>query len=202
MKNLIGKIAALSLAAIMVMSLCSCGAKEPETIEGLANPIVETDAEGLVQATGIALDAPEGAEDVTYAYINQGEGENLIAQVSFSLNGKSYNYRAVSTSETVLVDATDPNEDLDKFTESIHKGIEMGAQLAGLNYEDWNAETIVEIAARQGVYGQSHEDASFVAWLDVVPGFLYSLTAEDSVDQDTLLKTAESAFVPMQGEVG
>lgn len=202
MRNLIGKIAALSLAAVMVMSLCSCGAKDPEENTGLANPIVETDAEGLVQATGISLDAPEGAEDVTYAYINQGEGENLIAQVSFSLNGKSYNYRAVSTSETVLVAATDPNEDLDKFTESIHNGIQMGAQLAGLNYEDWNAETIVEIAARQGVYGQSHEDVTFVAWLDVVPGFLYSLTATDSVDQDTLLKTAESAFVPMQGEVG
>lgn len=202
MRNLIGKIAALSLAAVMVMSLCSCGAKESEENAGLANPIVETDAEGLVQATGISLDAPEGAEDVTYAYINQGEGENLIAQVTFELDGKSYTYRAVSTNETVLVDATDPNEDLDKFTESIHNGIQMGAQLAGLNYEDWNAETIVEIATRQGVYGQSHEDVTFVAWLDVVPGFLYSLTATDSVDQDTLLKTAESAFVPMQGEVG
>ena len=48
---------------------------------GIANPWVETDADGLMQTLGLQFDVPEGAEDVGY---RMNESEKL-AEMRFTL---------------------------------------------------------------------------------------------------------------------
>ena len=55
----------------------------------IANPFVEVESAEAFQALSITLDAPDGAQDVTYAVI---DGE--IAEIQFVLDGKSYLARA------------------------------------------------------------------------------------------------------------
>ncbi len=57
-------------------------------VEG-ANPFVEVENADAFKALSITLDAPDGAQEVFYAVI---DGE--IAEVRFTLNGKSYLARA------------------------------------------------------------------------------------------------------------
>ena len=57
-------------------------------VEG-GNPFVEVESAEAFKALSITLDAPDGAQEVSYAVI---DGE--IAEVRFTLNGKSYLARA------------------------------------------------------------------------------------------------------------
>ena len=86
---------ALSLAACSSPAPAPVGTPAPavaetpaptETPVALPNPIHETDAKGLVQATGIPLPAPRGAEDVRYCWIEL-VNDAPIAQMEFTLDG-------------------------------------------------------------------------------------------------------------------
>lgn len=57
----------------------------------IANPFVDVDSAEAFQSLSITLDAPDGAEDISYAVI---DGE--MAQVRFTLDGKSYLARATA----------------------------------------------------------------------------------------------------------
>lgn len=57
----------------------------------IANPFVEVESADDFKALSITLDAPDGAEDISYAII---DGE--MAQVRFTLDGKSYLARAAA----------------------------------------------------------------------------------------------------------
>lgn len=90
------KLTALLLAAVMIFALCACGNDtEPAESEGnsqIANPMVEVDETELQNSLGVALSAPDGAENIKYFLI----GGNL-GEVQFDYNGASYSYRAQKT---------------------------------------------------------------------------------------------------------
>lgn len=196
MNKIIRKIVTFAMAAVMIMVFSACGSEKTE----IADPVHETDAAGLTEAAGITLDAPEGAEDVTYAYIEAAAPEeNVIAQVQFTLDGKAYTYRAAATDETELI-GNDEDTSAADMAVALDEGVQKGARLAGLNYDSWKGAASVDISYCAGVYAHTPEKASFAAWIDVVPGVIYCMIADDETDQEVLMKTAESAFVPMQGE--
>lgn len=90
------KLTALLLAAAMIFALCACGGNdepaEPEGNAQIANPMVEVDETELQNALGVALNAPEGAENVKYFLINE-----ILGEVQFNYDGIEYSYRAQKT---------------------------------------------------------------------------------------------------------
>lgn len=196
------KILVVMLALMMTIVMCACGNTTSEETSEVANPVHECTKQEMLEATGMDIDAPEGATDVEYAYIDNDEAP--IAQVEFELNDQDFCYRAQSTAITSLVaDISEeefvPEEDLQK---SLDDAVATGAALAGLNFK-WTGCASVDVpASRDGVYALNEGDEGFIAWLDVVPGVLYSLSVEDDATIDLLLDSAELVFVPMQGEVG
>lgn len=181
------KILVLLMAMMMTLAMCACGNDAAEETSEVANPVHECTQQEMLEVTGMSLDAPEGATDVEYGYIEN--GEEPIAEVEFEFNDIDYCYRAQSTGETSL--GTD-----------MSKAIETGSALAGLNYE-FKAGALVDAPqGREGIYAYNEGKAGFICWLDVVPGVLYSLSVEEDASIAALLDFAETVFVPMQGEVG
>lgn len=178
------KFLVIMLAGIMAVTMCACGEKEEVSI---ANPVHECSKQEMLEVTGMDIDAPAGATDVEYGYIEN--GENPIAEVEFEINDIDYYYRAQSTAETSLGG-------------DMMAAIEAGSTLAGLNYE-FKAGALVDAPqGREGVYAYNEDQAGFIAWLDVVPGVMYALAVEEDASVAALLDFSETLFVPMQGEVG
>jgi hypothetical protein len=57
----------------------------------IANPVMQVDEDQQLELTGVTLNAPEGAEDVSRTVILM--DEYPIAEVSFTYEGRTYNYR-------------------------------------------------------------------------------------------------------------
>ena len=166
-------------AAAMLLTGCQAQqtketAAETESSAQIANPTKQVTKDELASLTGIGLDAAEGAQDVVFTVIDDSDGVKM-AQVTFTLNGTEYNYRAESVS--------DPN----------------GKDISGV-YEQWTAEEPVEIQYCKGTFKTS-PNASVVIWTDTAPGISYSLSTNGKTDKDSLVKMASSLFVPTQGEV-
>lgn len=195
------KFLAMLLASVMVIAMCACAKEEPTEDVGMPNPVHECTKEEMLKATGMDIDAPEGATDVEYYYIDT--DSDPIAQVKFELNDEEFCYRAQTTDITSLVGEIKSGEDTsaEELQSSLEKAVATGAALAGLHYEWPTAASVDAPAGREGVYAISNDDEGFIAWLDVVPGVLYSLEMDDATI-DGLLDTAELVFVPMQGNVG
>ena len=181
-------IVAAALTAALgagVLTGCSCSvnvnsdssddAKDDttEVTTGMANPMVESNRAGVLDETGIELDAPEGATDTTYYYIDVDEGED-IAEIDFTLNGNKVCYRAAEAEGTTLTD------------------------ISGL-YESWTNETDVAINGRTGTLRQCSGIGN-VIWIDVAPGLVYSYTVEADLSEDELIAQADACFVPAQGD--
>lgn len=92
------KLLVLSAAVCCVLALAACTVKNPQEsgdISQIPNPVHECTAEELAEETGITLNVPITAVDVTYSYID-GDKEPL-AQVSFVYQGQTYAYRGQKT---------------------------------------------------------------------------------------------------------
>lgn len=193
------KIIAALLALTLVIGLCACGGGSSEgttEMAGMPNPIKEVaSAEELAIATGIALDAPEGATDVRYSYIEG--GENLTAQVDFTFLDQQFCYRA---QESALTDMALPTELNETEEYDVTKVDDTAYNISGLCYE-WSSARPASIQERTGVCLIAEDGAGYVAWLDVVPGILYTLGTNEKADPVTLITVADQAFVPVQGEV-
>lgn len=191
----------LIFSVTSMLLLCSCGKKqEPEMLAGLPNPMHECTEEELAQATGIALTAPEGASDVKYFYIDS--GESAISQVIFTLDGKNYCYRAQPTSFVSIEANVNENASVKDLSSALNDCTNIGATLSGMHY-DWECVSLIDIAeSRDAVVAFNEGKEGFIAWLDVVPGVLYSLSVEKGASQELLMNTAEVCFVPLQGDVG
>lgn len=194
-------ILAVVMAMSMTMWLCSCGSDDTagEEQTGMANPVHECESSDEVcQATNVSIDAPEGATDVSYGYIDAAEeDEQPIAQVIFTFDGQEYCYRGQFTSETSLFPEQDPDDS--NFSEAAKDQTEACAKLSGM-YCDWKAGGALVVSNRDGVCGINKGKEGYIAWLDVVPGVMYSLSVNKGADQQKLLDMAEKCFVPMQGE--
>lgn len=188
----IKKILSLMLVCTMVFVMASCGSKVDEGSEGTANPVHECTMEEMTDATGITIDAPEGASDVAYAYI---EGDAPIAEVTFTLDGQEYCYRAQSSDMTGF-GLTDP--DADPF-EAFDNACNAGQELSGLHYT-FEDQVSGDIDGREMILAVNAGNAGFAAWIDVVPGILYCLGTESNADMQNLADVADAVFEPMQGE--
>ncbi len=87
------------LAAMLALSACGAPAAPAapaaeESQSQIPNPVVEADSAAMLADFGYPIDAPAGAEDISYSIIG-----NWIAQVQFTLNGCAYTYRAAIADE-------------------------------------------------------------------------------------------------------
>lgn len=193
------KITAMLLALVLVFGLCACGSKEQPSAS-LANPVHEGTLDEVMAATGIILDVPENATEVVYAYI---DADYPISQVTFRLDGKDYCYRAQPTSALSITDSVgDVNSDAEDLMKALSDCTNVGAVLSGMHYE-WKSAALVDLeSSREGVVAFNEGKEGFIAWLDVVPGVLYSLSMDNGATQDLLMTTADACFVPLQGNAG
>ena len=193
----------ITLVTVMMLSLCACGSskKSEESSAGIANPIHECEKDELVKATGIPLDAPAGAEEVRYSYIETGGGP--VSQVNFKLDGNEFCYRAQPTSATTIMsNLTDENASIENLSKALSECINIGAALSGMHY-DWKSVCLIDVAERcEGIVAFNEGKQGMITWLDVVPGILYSLSINSNASQNLLMDTAEACFVPVQGNAG
>ncbi len=197
----IKKLLIAMLVALLAFAACACGADNNETAEeSVPNPFVDVEsADALCEATGMSIDAPEGASDVVYSYCQDEDGGISFSQVRFTYDGDSYCYRCQDSGDVTSIEATlEDGAEGDLLAQMSHC-INVGAALAGMHY-DWQSGGTYDIADRNAVFAFNEGEAGFVAWLDVAPGVLYSLSIDDNADQMKLVDTAELVFVPMQGE--
>lgn len=187
-KNSFRIILLCMLAAAMVFTLGAC--KKEETVE---NPKHETDYEGLLDV-GINMPAPAGATDVEYAYYKV-EGQPIMGEMEFELNDNEYCMRCVST-ELTSIDIR--KEDQSKLDAKKLK--EKFGDISGMEYE-WGTISVADVQNRNGYCAVTNDGVGIIVWLDVVPGFLYSLSAEEDATAALLTQVANSAFYPMQGDV-
>ena len=195
------KLLVVLLSAMMVFSMCACGAKEEEQPDaGLPNPITECTQQEMIEATGIELAAPPEADNVVYSYITIPDQEP-IAQVTFTVIEDDYCYRAQSTAATSIMTGIDDKgmTIADNIEDALKSGINIGAALSGMHYE-WKAAASVDVQYCEGICAFNEGKEGFIAWLDVVPGILYSLSMDKGCTQDHLMTMANAIFVPAQGD--
>lgn len=190
------KILGIVMIIAMVFAFAGC-AKEEESVE-VVNPVHECTQEELVQATGINLEAPNGSDTIQYRYY---DGDNMIAEAEFTFNGVTYVYRAQSTDATDIKTGVDGTVvDADKLADAAKEGNNIGILLAG-DYYEWDECKQMDFQGRDAIYVQVNDGPAVMTWLDVVPGFVYSMSMDKDASEAQLVEMAESCFVPMQGEV-
>ncbi len=193
------KLLAILCAAALIVGVSACGAQpEPEPpVDGdgpgaVEDALRDVSEQELVDAAGIDLPAPEGAENVVYNVL-MASSETPMAEMNFTLDGKDLCLRAQATGMVPAEPGIDASpEDLAGLLDVESYNI------SGLYY-DWDAMGTVDVAGRGGMYGIC-KDASFISWLDVVPGILYNLSMKEESDTETLMNLAEAVFVPLQGD--
>ena len=174
------KIIAILLAVSMLFAFAGCAktekadqneaAKQDETEQnvGMPNPMREVTAEELE----FDVHVPEGAEDVKYFIIE--DGDSKMDQVTYVLDGKDYCYRMQQTGEVAAYD------------------------MSGMYADDWKTEdaqvSYCDATFMTGPYG------SVIYWLDIVPGVNYTLSSPEQLTAVELSEAAAALFAPMQGE--
>lgn len=154
-----------------------------EQIVGMTNPWVESDADGVLSATGFPIAAPEGASNVVYSYMKDAQ----LAQVSYDLNGTSWTYRIQSANE--LTDISGMYYEWSYESE----GQVSGRPAMYYSYSD---------ATEDSEFIDSMNSVQLVNWYDVVPGVTYSLSAQGTdLNGMDIQVYAENIFEPLQGEV-
>ena len=112
-RNIIGKIVPVLVIGLTVAVLSGCGTKgafvvdekdaivtitkdedTKEVTVGVENPWVESDKEGVIEATGLNIYIPEDATDAKYSYMKTSN----MAQVTYTYNGHdSWTFRKQKT---------------------------------------------------------------------------------------------------------
>lgn len=193
------KALVLSIISVGMLALSGCGSSSKEatteaqteetttkaeetTAEetvGMANPWTDSDKEGVLEATGFEMDAPEGATDVAYSYMQ----ESGLAQMIYKLDDISWTYRIQLA---------------DKLTD-----------ISGMYYDWGNENGDKgEVSGREALYygylapEDSDEDsAQLVNWYDVVTGTTYSLSAvAKDLNGIDMQAYAEGIYKELQGD--
>lgn len=102
------KLLTVILCAALALSLAACSlsggipggetAAPEESNQGsqIPNPVVSVEDASAFETLGITMDAPDGAQNIAYAII-----DNTLAQISFTFNGFDYTYRASATQSDI-----------------------------------------------------------------------------------------------------
>ncbi len=186
MKKKIISILALMTVGMMIFAGCSSSeVKEDQSSEAaaateqeqLANPWTQSDEQGVLEATGFDIAAPEGASDVSYSYMAEGK----MAQMTYVLDEINWTYRIQ------LADAL--------------------SDISGMAYEWTGKEegTVSDREAMYYAYSAPEDgtenDIQVVNWYDAVTGVAYSLSASaKDLDGMDIQAYAESLYAPLQGD--
>lgn len=152
-------------------------AEEAENTQ-LANPWTDSDRQGVLEATGFDMAAPEGASDVSYSYM----AEDGLAQMTYILDGNDWTYRILSAAELTDISGL-----------SVEWSYQGDATVAGLEGKDY-------------AYGDINADNSdhyqMIQWYDAAAGVTYSLSVYSLHDLGgmDIQVFAESIYQPLQGE--
>lgn len=193
-----GTVAA-AIAGIMVLGTVTCFAEDTSRKIGLANPVHEATAEEVLEATGLSLEAPEEATDVTFSFIDGTEDSEAIAQMNFKLDGKTFCYRAQACDLTEVTADAPEDAQIDTLLGNVADALETAKSLTGM-YGEYSSFGTTLISDREGITAFNQGKDGFTYWLDAVPGVRYSLSMDKKADQETLEETAALVFVPVQGE--
>ena len=138
-----------------------------EASEGMANPVVASDKEGVTSVCGVALSAPEVAENPAWSYINMGQDQQPIAQLTFTSDGCEITYRGQRTSSETAEDIT---------------GI----------YVDWQGPVAGKVAGATDAEAFTAESDGvkygYVRW--IFGGINYCISIQGDVDTDALFSMA------------
>ena len=189
-------ITVLLLGLCIAAGISACGQPKQEKAEPTAAAVEDAlhniTYEEVVEKTGIDLPAPEGAENVSY-HVLLASTDKPIAEMDFTLDGQTAYLRAQST------DWVPSNPGIDAKPEEIAALLDTEhLDISGLNY-NWSAMGTADIKSRSGMFCLDKK-TGFIAWVDIVPGFVYNLCMKDNADSETLMNLAEKVFVPMQGD--
>ena len=155
-------IAALAVCLMVVCLFTACAAKDdsadaPQTEQteepedGVANPLVESDADGVMQQLGFALKVPEDAENVQYFILN-GDTEEL----HFTIDRLDYVARLKPTASF---------EDIS------------GMYYEWTNTDD---DELKGCECKLMRYCGEDGDIDLCLWYDAAHGLMYSITTSDS----------------------
>ena len=142
-----------------------------EHLSGFPNPLHDSDRLGVLEATGFALDAPEGAEEAAWFWFNT---EPKIAELRFKADGHNFTYRA--SGENAFTD------------------------ISGMYYT-WEENTEASLAYLKAEISWNEGKEGIMLWYDMVPGVMYSLSVDSGADPMLLCSMADAVFVPVQGDV-
>ena len=177
-----GKITLLLVLVLVLALFAGCSRADSGETANVANPWTESDQQGVLEATGFSMTAPEGAADVAYSYL----AESGLAQMRYVLHGADWVYRI---------------QKADELTDISGMEYEWVGQQAGTvagrdaMYYTWtdaepDTETLDDVSGVQ-----------VVNWYDAVTGVTYSLSVsgKDLGGMD-LQVFAEDLYEPLQGE--
>ncbi len=173
----------LTLTVLSAALLTGCGSKteqdsstDGEQTQEIANPWTETDEQGVLDATGFDMVAPDGATDVSYSYMAEGG----MAQMAYELDGASWLYRMQLTDGLTNISGMEYGW----TTEEEGGFLGMAANFYAYTTED-----------------ESQNDVQLAVWYDALTGVSYSLSAsgEDLSGMD-IQAYAESIYTSLQGE--
>ena len=186
---------AAGVALVLAMGLCACSAEKPDASKSTqaVSAMVESTYEGVLEATGIDLPAPKGAEDVEYFYY---KGKDPIAEMRFTLDGNEACLRAQSTALTAF-----PYEG-DELLKAVAEGkdLQNGTDISGMYYT-WEENTEASLAYLKAEISWNEGKEGIMLWYDMVPGVMYSLSVDSGADPMLLCSMADAVFVPVQGDV-
>lgn len=141
---------------------------------------IKSDKQGVLEATGFELTAPEGAEEVEYAYLEA----DKTAQMTYTLDDKNWTYRMKSADKLEDISGRD-QEWLDAACANNGNDFVSGREANNYSY----------------VGAEGENDIQIVDWYDAVTGTVYSLTAEgEDLDGMDIQVYAENLYEPLQGE--
>lgn len=191
------KILTLLLSGCLLLALAACGAQEPvqeKPITGVTEDALRDISEQeLVEATGIDLPAPEGAEDVVYNVLCASQ-DCPIAEMVFTLNGTSAYLRAQAT------DFIPEEPDQSASVSGIRAAADItDFDISGLYFEPERLSLCDVAESRPGICWVG-DGYGVLAWVDVAPGILYDLCMTENADETTLQTLGDTVFVPLQGE--
>lgn len=173
----------LSLTVISAMLLAGCsskpdqGSSTDDQKQEIANPWTGSDEQGVAEATGFDLAAPDGATDIAYSYMAEG----AMAQMTYALDGANWTYRIQAADEL-----TDISGMAYEWTEET-AGSVAGREAGYCTYATSGSKTTGTVR--------------LVNWYDAVTGVTYSLSATGKDLSDAEMQAyAESLYVPLQGD--
>ena len=180
-----GDVAAVDTADAVMADTTDVAADTPaETAEPaqLPNPVHDVaDYNALLAAMpGVLMaDAPKGAEQVTYLWI---EGEPAIAQISFMLDDNSYTYRGAKA------DGVNSMADISGVYDTLDKSVEMIApDKDGLIGGNFTLEY-----AKDSTVGKA-------TWFYIPTGCQYSVTTPDGCDVSQGILSVVEQVMPISG---